>query len=202
MVMNSATNEMEFYGDRGNGQIDKLATIGITQSGGDYYIGSFGNAQEGNNRIALRATSNTGVAIQGVSNRTSISGTTFGPNPYYGIGGNATGTGKGAQGTSAGGIGVYGAGANYGPLTAGHDCLIRKQENVRPGQILVYDRLVHRKNLSNVIHSPAIQGNVAKPASFCGRSLLTNRSFRRRLTCRTSRSLRFTRCRKSTTWAV
>lgn len=62
-VVSSATNEAEFYGDRGDATIEKLASIGINQDGSDYIIGDFGNLNSGNSRIALRARSKGVTAV-------------------------------------------------------------------------------------------------------------------------------------------
>ena len=64
-VASTATNEAEFYGDRGDGTVERLATIGITQVATDYYIGDFGNYNAGNTRFALRGQSYDGNAVEG-----------------------------------------------------------------------------------------------------------------------------------------
>jgi hypothetical protein len=81
MLINYETNETRFYGNRGDGIIEELASIGITQDGGDYIVGDFGSVNS--TRIAIRGRSLSHVGVQGVS-------TNF----------------NGVEGTSANGIGV------------------------------------------------------------------------------------------------
>lgn len=67
----SATdNEAHFYGDRGDGTIEELATIGVKSSGGDSIIGYFGSTNSSHfgiyvisSTVALTARSNSGIAI-------------------------------------------------------------------------------------------------------------------------------------------
>ncbi len=59
--------ELLFYGDRGDGTIEQLATIGIKQSGSDWVIASFGTYNSGNSRVAVQATSFSGDAILGIT---------------------------------------------------------------------------------------------------------------------------------------
>lgn len=55
----SGDNELHFYGDRGDGTIEELATVGITDSGSDYVIGDFGSTNS--SRTAIKGVSYDGV---------------------------------------------------------------------------------------------------------------------------------------------
>lgn len=66
----SGTNEARFYGDRGDGTVELLASIGINavpSSGGDPIIGYFGSQHPSNGKIAVFAESNFGSAVVGRS---------------------------------------------------------------------------------------------------------------------------------------
>ena len=63
----SNDNEIHFYGDRGDGTVEELATIGISSIGSDFVIGNFGNNNSGNSRLAVRAESYSGMAIAAAS---------------------------------------------------------------------------------------------------------------------------------------
>ncbi len=65
--VSTSNNHAEFYGDRGDGSIVLLSTIGITTSGGDDFIGDFGNIDTQNTKIAVRARSYTKEAINAQS---------------------------------------------------------------------------------------------------------------------------------------
>jgi hypothetical protein len=130
IVLNSATNEAEFFGNRGDATIEKLATIGITPLSGDNFIGYFGSTAAGHSNVALYGASNTDfggyfvsvgeralyavsqaanrAAINGVSAPASGSGT-----GVWGEGTYVTGAGVpvgvyGTAGSSSGGYGVHG----------------------------------------------------------------------------------------------
>lgn len=87
--------EMTFYGDRGDGTIEILATIGIQSNGGDYVVGKFGSGNQGSTRVALWAES---------WNQDAISGVTRGAGT--GVSGSGTNYGTGVFGSSENGIGV------------------------------------------------------------------------------------------------
>ena len=67
IVIDGPINEMRFYGDRGDGTIEELASIGITTVGSDTIVGNFGTSNTGNSRIALLGSSDSNVGIQGQS---------------------------------------------------------------------------------------------------------------------------------------
>ncbi len=96
MVIDAATNEMRFYGDRGDGTIEEMASVGIASSYGDTTSGSFG--------------SSNGIG-SGVIGRTSGGA---------GVNGIASGIGAGAAGTSINGNG----GKFDGNATAGNLLLL------------------------------------------------------------------------------
>ena len=136
--------EMTFYGDRGDGSVVPLATIGIGQVETDYYVGIFGNTNAGNSRVGLFAGSSssyglvvkseTGSASYFSTNGSAATGvyvTVTGANAYGakfysngtgGVGLQATGVSTGVVGSSSGSYGVsglgvtgvHGSGSNYG----------------------------------------------------------------------------------------
>jgi len=63
--ISAAENEMYFYGDRGDGTIERLAAIGITTDGTDYAIGRFGSLNS--SRIAVFGISASDVGVLGWS---------------------------------------------------------------------------------------------------------------------------------------
>lgn len=121
VVNEGGSNEAWFYGDRGDGTIERLASIGITAVGSDFVIGNFGSTSS--SRTAILAQANGASAIYGIaySNFTSaivgqsiatggigVHGTT---NSSTGIGVQGTALGsvaRGVSGTNLTGPGVYG----------------------------------------------------------------------------------------------
>lgn len=101
-------NELYFYGDCGDGTIEKLASIGITSSGGDLVIGNFGSGTS--TRVALSGRSSIAAGVYGQSESgVGVNGTT---ESGYGVGGRANTTGHGVHGYSFNSYGVYGISAN------------------------------------------------------------------------------------------
>lgn len=105
ILINDETNEMRFYGDRGDGTIEELAAIGINTVGSDTVIASFGSISSGNSRGAAYARSDSGIALRGesVSN-----------NAVYG---NST-SGIAIQGVSVDNAGLSATSTNYLALEA------------------------------------------------------------------------------------
>lgn len=66
MVIDSATNEMRFYGDRGDGTIEEMASIGVGGAFGDV-VGQFGNANVGSSRIGCVGISYSAQGVVGQS---------------------------------------------------------------------------------------------------------------------------------------
>lgn len=60
-------NEMYFYGDRGDGTVERLVSIGITQDGSDYIVGDFGSLNSGNARLGVRGRSYSYYGVYGRS---------------------------------------------------------------------------------------------------------------------------------------
>lgn len=67
LTIDDNVNEMRFWGDRGDGTYEQLASIGITQVGSDFIIGKFGSLNATNSRWAIGAYSYSGNAIYGES---------------------------------------------------------------------------------------------------------------------------------------
>jgi hypothetical protein len=63
MVLNGSTNEAEFYGDRGDGTVEKIATIGLNSNGFDYVVGGFGSSSF--TGVAVEAKGSIGVNAYG-----------------------------------------------------------------------------------------------------------------------------------------
>lgn len=87
MVIADVVNEMRFFGDRGGGVIEELASIGISQMGSDYVIASFGNSNTGNSRSGVFGLSYSSYGVYGSSNSfIGVSGTS---STSYGVYGTA-----------------------------------------------------------------------------------------------------------------
>jgi hypothetical protein len=92
MVIDAPTNEMRFFGDRGDGTIAELISLGITPEGADYIIGNFGNTQAGNSHMGLWGRSNSATGVYGESvSSVGVSGASYsgygiacGCDPVYG----------------------------------------------------------------------------------------------------------------------
>lgn len=96
LVMDQATNEMRFFGDRGDGVVEQLGSVGTVYSGGDS-VGQFGGFTPGNSRVGVTGRSYSATGMFGSS--------TTGP----GVFGQST-SGPGLSGTTASGTaGVYGS---------------------------------------------------------------------------------------------
>jgi len=109
LILDTNTNEMRFFGDRGDGVIDELASIGIQTVGSDTVIGRFGSGSgagdasgSGSNRIAVFGTSYSNVGVQG-SSRTSygVLGSSYSSYGVWGV----SNTGAGVNGFSSSGFG-------------------------------------------------------------------------------------------------
>ena len=94
-INETTSGEMTFYGDRGDGTVEALATIGIQSNGSDFVVGKFGSGNLGSTRIGVYAES---------YNQTAVSGVTKGAGNA--IAGQGTGYGTGILGISNQGIGV------------------------------------------------------------------------------------------------
>lgn len=91
MIIDQATNEMRFYGDRGDGTIMELASVGITTAGSDDWVIYVGGTPSGNSRAGVRADTYAATAIHG----------------------SAASNGRGVDGTSVSGVGVYGKSTSH-----------------------------------------------------------------------------------------
>ena len=126
MVLNSDTNEAEFFGNRGDATVEKLATIGITPLSGDNVIGYFGSTGAGHSNVALYGASNTdfGGYFVSVAER-AIYAVSQGANraAINGVSAPASGSGYGVwgEGTYVTGAGVpYGVYGTAGGSSSGH----------------------------------------------------------------------------------
>lgn len=68
ILIDAATNEARFYGDRGDGTIEELACIGITPSGGLNIVGDFGTTNLGNSRVGLVGRTDSNIGVYGSAN--------------------------------------------------------------------------------------------------------------------------------------
>jgi hypothetical protein len=66
-IVSSLDNETHFYGDRGDGTVEELASIGIKSDGGDTIIGKFGSSSSGNSRRAVDGRAYDAIAVYGYS---------------------------------------------------------------------------------------------------------------------------------------
>lgn len=132
MVIDGPTNEMLFYGDRGDGTIEILAAVGVSGFGSQFAAGTFGSiASTGTmagvvgyagNNPGVMGQSDTGSGVTGLSN--SEVGGAFNGNATRGnlqllnCNGSTFPTNKGAgQLAQVGGRLFYADGANWLPLT-------------------------------------------------------------------------------------
>lgn len=106
--ISSSNNEMYFYGDRGDGTIMSLASIGIATYGTDTVIGWFGTPTS--SRIALFGQSSTAQGVFGVSD--SDCGVLGQSASSAGVAGSST-SGSGVYGSSTTGYGVQGVSSSY-----------------------------------------------------------------------------------------
>ncbi len=122
-------NEMYFYGNRGDGTISRLASIG-TQDTGDNIIGIFGTHVSGNSRIGLYACSysNHGLYAESYSDYAifALSDTNVGvygessSSLYAGVYGYNVSGGAGVQGYATSGYGIVGySSGNYAVYASG-----------------------------------------------------------------------------------
>lgn len=80
MVIDENTNEMRFYGNRGDAVFEELAAVGITSNGSDTFVGSFGSSNAGCTHIAVfgQAYDNVGIQGQSVSSYGMVASSTSG----------------------------------------------------------------------------------------------------------------------------
>lgn len=69
MVIDANTNEMRFFGDRGDGVVEELASVGVVGASGDSVVGYFGSS--GATRIGAIGRSNTNFGLEGYSTATN-----------------------------------------------------------------------------------------------------------------------------------
>lgn len=90
MYISDASNDMKFYGDRGDGKIEELASIGITGSSGVYRVANFGGANC--SHYALVARSKSAPGLYGIStNHYGVYGDSENDNGVYGFSLNSDG---------------------------------------------------------------------------------------------------------------
>ena len=131
IINESSSNEARFYGDRGDGTVERLASIGIATSGPDTVIGLFGSLNS--SRVALQGETSNQIAVAGYTNAGNIAvyGKLGNSSPSFGaaVWGESGTTGSGAlasgvRGISTGGFGVYGSSDSgqgvQGTSTSGH----------------------------------------------------------------------------------
>lgn len=113
MVIDKNSNEMRFYGNRGDAVNEELGSVGITANGSDTVIGKFGSNNSGCTHIGVLGLAYSNVGVSGVSNSLA------------GVQGQSA-TDVGVKGISTSNSGVYGFstsgfGAEFlGNATRGH----------------------------------------------------------------------------------
>ena len=126
IVLNSDTNEAEFFGDRGDATVEKLATIGITPFSGDNVIGFFGSSSAGHGNVGLLGASNTKFGVWAISagdHALYAVSQAAGKAGVNGVSAPASGSGYGVwgEGTYTAGAGVpYGVYGTAGASSSGH----------------------------------------------------------------------------------
>lgn len=132
MVIDALTNEMRYFGNRGDGVIDELATIGRQQVGGDYTIARFGNASSSNLGLSVQssatAASFTSSSSGGATSTVIVSNsgggramTLFGPSSLstLNVSSSAAGDAISAAATGSGNGGYFQGNATRAPLRLG-----------------------------------------------------------------------------------
>jgi uncharacterized protein YjbI with pentapeptide repeats len=66
MLIDAATNEMRFYGDRGDSTIDEIGSIGIVTVGSDNIIAKFGTTTGSGGLVGVQGLSVNGIGVVGV----------------------------------------------------------------------------------------------------------------------------------------
>jgi hypothetical protein len=104
-------NEMTFYGDRGDGTVEALASIGINAVGLDSIIGLFGTTNSGNSKVGLYGRSYSAVGVYGQSHAAyGVLGESHSSYGVYGLSDQS----YGVRGWSTSGIGgLFESGSNY-----------------------------------------------------------------------------------------
>lgn len=130
MTIDKFTNEMRFYGNRGDGTIEEMCSIGISLLGSDNFVGIFGSSSAGSSRAGVWGGS---YSTYGIFGNSVLSIGVFGQ----------TSDGIGIQGQSvSAGIGILGSSSTGTPLqlngntTKGHfnlDILSGRPTNVSAG---------------------------------------------------------------------
>lgn len=72
MTIDKMTNEMRFYGDRGDGTVEEMASIGITNYGSDSTVAVFGSAAIAGTRWGVVGLTATGAALYGVASTSGV----------------------------------------------------------------------------------------------------------------------------------
>lgn len=119
VVIDDATNEIRFYGDRGDGTIEELGNIGISGAGGDTSIAKFGSPNSGGSQHGVYAVAYNYSGIWGESSAGPggkfVSATQYAVDAVVGSGGgsssaavsaNHLGAGSALWGTSVSGYGL------------------------------------------------------------------------------------------------
>ncbi len=169
-VVDSTTNEAHFYGDRGDGVIEELATIGIKTDGADTVIGSFGTVYSykigvkglshssygvygrSSSYIGVRGYSSTSYGVYGSSyNSVAVAGDSTNSSGLYGSSTNHNAVVGNALTSTRYDFYASGVGINYGPFTGGHDGLVFLNTEMDPGDIVVDAEVVAKENISNCL---------------------------------------------------
>lgn len=121
-VVDQATNEAHFYGDRGDGTVEELASIGIKTEGDDDIVGFFGSYTVTSNVCAIKAQSYQTIALICKSHDDyGILSTSYGSHGVVGVSSNVSGyAGVYGGNSNSGGYGVKGESTNgYGGAFTG-----------------------------------------------------------------------------------
>lgn len=126
------SNEAWFYGDRGDGTIELLASLGITAAGGDFAIGKFGSPNSSRHGVYSEANNVASIYAVGYG-ATGVGLTAVGVGAAIGMFG-TSGSGFGAQATSSSGIAlVASSGSNYAAYLLGNATRSHLHLAPRPG---------------------------------------------------------------------
>jgi predicted phage tail protein len=99
VLLDASANELYFYGDRGDGTISLMASMGINSDGVDYYVLKAGSNSSGNSRVAALLYGYNKPALKVQTWASNAIAVTSAAGAYYGISINSGGT--------TGGGGIY-----------------------------------------------------------------------------------------------
>lgn len=138
VLISSSLNQIQFYGDIGGG-IEVAGSIGVMSIGGWDAVAILGSITSGVDFVGVMGISNLASGVQAYS----IAATALYAQSDNGRGAEAHGTTYDFY--------ASGSGTNYGPFTGAHDALMKVEESLFIGDIVVDAGVLSKKNISNTL---------------------------------------------------